>query len=73
MELVFSNLITFFIIATTAATLGQNGIRSIETAADAAAALAPLAGSAASFLFALGIIIYICCITILRTRSVSIT
>ncbi len=46
----------FFIIATTAATLGQNGIRSIETAADAAAALSPLAGSAASFLFAIGII-----------------
>jgi NRAMP (natural resistance-associated macrophage protein)-like metal ion transporter len=54
--MVFSNLITFFIIATTAATLGQNGIRSIETAADTAAALSPLAGSAASFLFALGII-----------------
>ncbi len=52
----FSNLIAFFIILTTAATLNAKGITAIETAADAAEALRPLAGSAASFLFAAGII-----------------
>ncbi|MDD5751809.1 MAG: divalent metal cation transporter [Candidatus Peribacteraceae bacterium] len=52
----FSNLITFFIITTTASTLGANGIRTIATATEAAAALQPLAGKFASLLFAAGVI-----------------
>ncbi|OGK38440.1 iron transporter [Candidatus Roizmanbacteria bacterium RIFCSPLOWO2_01_FULL_42_14] len=52
----FSNLVMFFIILTTASTLHQNGITTIETADQAAAALAPLAGKWASLIFALGIV-----------------
>jgi NRAMP (natural resistance-associated macrophage protein)-like metal ion transporter len=52
----FSNVIAFFIIATTASTLGAHGMTSIETAAQAAEALRPLAGRFTSALFALGII-----------------
>ena len=52
----FSNLIAFFIIATTASTFGANGVTSIETAAQAAEALQPLAGKYASAIFAIGII-----------------
>lgn len=52
----FSNLITFFIIATAAGTLGIHGITDIQTAADAAAALKPLAGNFAYLLFTIGII-----------------
>ena len=51
-----SNLIMFFIIATCAATLFQNGITNIGTAADAALALKPFAGDFAFTLFAIGII-----------------
>lgn len=51
-----SNIVMFFIIAVCAATLAQTGITTITTAADAAAALEPLAGSNATVLFALGII-----------------
>ncbi len=51
-----SNLIMFFIIAVTAATLHVNGITNIATAADAAAALRPIAGNNAYLLFTLGII-----------------
>lgn len=51
-----SNLVMFFIIAVCANTLFANGITNIETASDAARALAPLAGSGASLLFAIGII-----------------
>jgi NRAMP (natural resistance-associated macrophage protein)-like metal ion transporter len=53
----FSNIVAFFIILTTAATLhaSKAGIR-IQTAADAARALQPLAGRFAALLFALGII-----------------
>jgi len=54
--MVFSNLMTFFIILTTAATLHANGIISIETPQQAALALKPLAGNFAYFLFAIGII-----------------
>jgi len=54
--MVFSNLMTFFIILTTAATLHANGITSIETPQQAALALKPLAGNFAYFLFAIGII-----------------
>jgi len=52
----FSNLMTFFIIITTAATLHANGIFTIETPQQAAMALKPLAGEMAYFLFAIGII-----------------
>ena len=52
----FSNVITFFIIVTAASTLGVHGITNIETAADAAAVLKPLAGNFTSLLFTLGIV-----------------
>jgi NRAMP (natural resistance-associated macrophage protein)-like metal ion transporter len=52
---IFSQLIAIFIIIATGATLFQSGVE-IKTAADAARALAPVAGPAASWLFALGII-----------------
>lgn len=51
-----SNLAMFFIIITTASTLGVNGIVDIQTADQAAEALRPLAGDFAYLLFALGII-----------------
>ncbi len=54
--MIFSNLMTFFIIITTAATLHANGIFNIETPQQAALALKPLAGNFAYFLFAFGII-----------------
>jgi NRAMP (natural resistance-associated macrophage protein)-like metal ion transporter len=50
----FSNLVAFFIIVATGATLFVNHI-TIETAADAAKALAPLAGRFAETLFAIGL------------------
>lgn len=52
----FSNLVMFFIIVTTASTLGAHGIKNIETADQAAQALKPFAGDFAFLLFALGII-----------------
>lgn len=53
----FSNVVAFFIILTTAATLhASNAVVRIQTAADAAKALRPLAGRFAELLFALGII-----------------
>jgi len=52
----FSNMIMFFIIATCGATLFQNGITNIGTAADAALALRPFAGDLSYFLFAVGIV-----------------
>ena len=51
-----SNLVMFFIIAASAATLFESGITTIYTAADAAEALRPLAGNFAFLLFALGIL-----------------
>jgi NRAMP (natural resistance-associated macrophage protein)-like metal ion transporter len=54
--MVFSNAIAFFIMLTTAATLHAHGITRIDTAADAANALRPIAGDLAFFLFALGIV-----------------
>ncbi len=54
--MIFSNAVAFFIIVTTAATLGAHGSHRIATAADAARALAPLAGRFASWLFALGMV-----------------
>lgn len=52
----FSNLIMYFIILSTGATLYEAGEHDIETAAQAAEALRPLAGEAAGVLFAAGII-----------------
>jgi Mn2+/Fe2+ NRAMP family transporter len=52
----FSNLIGFFIMVTTAATLNVHGIRTIDTASQAAQALRPLAGELTFILFAAGII-----------------
>ncbi len=52
----FSNLVMYFIVAVCAATLFKNGITNVDSAADAAAALKPLAGDNASLLFAIGII-----------------
>ncbi len=54
--MLLSNLVMFFIIATCAATLYQNGITNITSAEQAAAALRPIAGDNAYLLFALGII-----------------
>jgi NRAMP (natural resistance-associated macrophage protein)-like metal ion transporter len=52
----FSNLVAFFIILTTAVTLGAHGVTNIQTSAQAAEALRPVAGEFAFILFALGII-----------------
>ena len=52
----FSNLVALAIMIATAATLHASGTHSVETAAQAAAALRPLAGDFAFLLFALGII-----------------
>jgi Mn2+/Fe2+ NRAMP family transporter len=52
----FSTLIMYFIVLCTAATLYQAGQTSITSAYDAAQALRPLAGDAASLLFAAGIV-----------------
>ena len=52
----FSNLVAFFIILSTAATLHAGGITNIQTSAQAAEALRPLAGEFTFFLFSLGII-----------------
>lgn len=51
-----SNLVAYFIMLTTAAALHAHGVTKIETAAQAAEALRPLAGNLAFSLFALGII-----------------
>jgi Mn2+/Fe2+ NRAMP family transporter len=52
----FSNVIAFFIIVTTAATLNAHGVTRIETASQAAEALRPIAGELTFVLFAAGII-----------------
>ena len=52
----FSNLIAFVIILSTAATLHASGITDIQTSAQAAEALRPIAGDATFLLFALGIV-----------------
>jgi NRAMP (natural resistance-associated macrophage protein)-like metal ion transporter len=52
----FSNLVAFFIILTTAVTLGAHGITDIQSSSQAAEALRPVAGEFAFVLFALGII-----------------
>lgn len=52
----FSNMIAFFIILTTAVTLHSRGVTDIQTSAQAAEALRPIAGPLAFSLFSLGII-----------------
>lgn len=52
----FSNLVAFFIMLTTAVTLGAQGITHIDTSAQAASSLRPIAGNFAFALFSLGII-----------------
>jgi Mn2+/Fe2+ NRAMP family transporter len=51
-----SNIVAFFIIVTTAATLHAAGVTDIQSSAQAAEALRPLAGDFAFALFSLGII-----------------
>ena len=54
--MLFSNLVMYFIILTTAATLHAHGLTHIETAQQAAEALRPLAGDGAYWLFTLGLV-----------------
>jgi NRAMP (natural resistance-associated macrophage protein)-like metal ion transporter len=54
--MVLSNLIALAIIATTAATLNVAGLTDIQTSAQAAEALTPIAGRFAGHLFATGVI-----------------
>jgi NRAMP (natural resistance-associated macrophage protein)-like metal ion transporter len=52
---IFTDVVTWFIIVACAATLWVHGFRNITYAADAAAALKPLAGQYAYILFAVGL------------------
>jgi NRAMP (natural resistance-associated macrophage protein)-like metal ion transporter len=52
----FSNVVMYFIMLATAATLFQSGHRDIQSATEAAQALRPLAGDGAYVLLALGLI-----------------
>ena len=52
----FSNIVAVFIVITTAATLHAHGITDIQTSAQAAQALRPIAGPLVFLVFALGII-----------------
>ena len=54
--MVFSNVVAIFIVFAAAATLHANGVTTIQTAAEAAQALQPVAGKFAFLLFAIGII-----------------
>jgi NRAMP (natural resistance-associated macrophage protein)-like metal ion transporter len=54
--MLFSNIVMYFIILATAATLFVAGHHSIDTAAQAAQSLKPLAGKAAGLLFTLGLV-----------------
>ena len=54
--MLFSNVIMYFVILTSAATLHAHGKTVIATAQDAAEALRPLAGDGAYWLFSLGLI-----------------
>jgi NRAMP (natural resistance-associated macrophage protein)-like metal ion transporter len=51
----FAMMIAAFIVISTAATLNVQGVREIDSAATAAAALAPVAGNYAKVLFAVGL------------------
>jgi Mn2+/Fe2+ NRAMP family transporter len=52
----FSNLIAFFIVLATVATLHAHHITDIETSSQTASALRPIAGEFAFLLFSIGII-----------------
>lgn len=54
--MLFSNVILYFIILSTGATLHPAGHMQIDSAAEAASALQPVAGPAAKLLFALGVL-----------------
>lgn len=54
--MLFSNVVMYFVILTTAATLHHTGQTNITTAREAAEALRPLAGPAAYWLFTLGLV-----------------
>jgi NRAMP (natural resistance-associated macrophage protein)-like metal ion transporter len=54
--MIFSNLITFFIIVLCAGTLFKGGLTNISTMEEIASALKPLAGQYSNFLFLLGIL-----------------
>jgi NRAMP (natural resistance-associated macrophage protein)-like metal ion transporter len=54
--MLLSNVVMYFLILTTGATLHLHGQKNIETAKQAAEALRPLAGQGAYWLFALGIL-----------------
>ncbi|MGN6279874.1 MAG: NRAMP family divalent metal transporter, partial [Sphingomonas sp.] len=54
--MLYSDAASFFIILATAVTLHVGGVTTIDTAAQAASALRPLAGNFAFFLFAIGIL-----------------
>jgi NRAMP (natural resistance-associated macrophage protein)-like metal ion transporter len=53
---IMTDVVAFFIIAACAATIFASGHRGIRDAGDAALALRPLAGRAASYLFAFGLV-----------------
>jgi NRAMP (natural resistance-associated macrophage protein)-like metal ion transporter len=52
----FSNIVAFFIMLTAAVTLHAHGVTDIQTSAQAAQALRPVAGNFAFFLFSAGIV-----------------
>jgi Mn2+/Fe2+ NRAMP family transporter len=52
----YSDLVAFFIMLATAVTLHAAGVTNIQTAAQAASALEPLAGESAFLLFTIGIV-----------------
>ncbi len=54
--MIFSNVVMYFIILSTAATLHKAGHTDVQSAAEAAQALQPLAGRGAGLLFLLGMI-----------------
>ena len=54
--MLYSNLVMYFILLTTSATLHAHGILNIETAQQAADALGPLAGKGAAWLFTLALV-----------------
>lgn len=54
--MIFSNVVMYFIILSTAATLHKAGKIDVQSAAEAAQALQPLAGNAAGLLFLFGVI-----------------
>src|SRR5262249_42646068 len=54
--MLLSNLVAFFIMLATAVTLNAHGQTDIQSSEQAAAALKPIAGDAAFFLFSIGIV-----------------